>query len=97
VPYRPEHLTIWLVLSNAITANNPEPSEKDLTDKYLATIPTIDVNKDNTGKLRMGGRRLLFCPSYLELASMLVVAGAVPKQITNEGSTISCFTRPAIG
>jgi hypothetical protein len=102
-PHQPAHFTIWLVLGDAITANNPSPTEKDLTNKYMATVPSIDLSENNTGKMRMGGRRLLFCrlnvsaESYEEPTAMLVVAGAVPKQITSEGSTVFCFTRPAIG
>jgi hypothetical protein len=102
-PSAPSNFTIWLVLPDAVTPNEPEPTAQSLSGRYMTAMPTVSINEKPVieqingitppGKLHLGGSRLLFCG---EDEPALAVAGTLPKRASDRPEGPACHTRPAV-
>jgi hypothetical protein len=102
-PHATSDFTIWLLLPDATTPDEPEPTAQALSGRYMMIVPVVSINENPIGghpagvgppgKLHLGGSRLLFCGNE---QPALAVAGTLPKRAQDETEGPVCHTRPAV-
>jgi hypothetical protein len=102
-PHATSDFTIWLLLPDAITPDEPEPTAQALSGRYMMIVPVVSINENPIGghpagvgppgKLHLGGSRLLFCGKE---EPALTVAGTLPKRALDETEGPACHTRPPV-
>jgi hypothetical protein len=80
-PGQSSGFTMWIVLPDAVTPNNPHPTEKTLgADHWLMAIPAPSVNSSGSAQdqaSRVSGPRVVHCPTG-EPPKYIAVVGDTP-------------------
>jgi hypothetical protein len=90
-PNTPHDFTMWVVLANAISPDDPSPSLATLGQHALLRVPTVLLGGDSFSygtdpDMRVGGPRVIECAG-----KTISAAGALPKQLASSGAADALF------
>jgi hypothetical protein len=86
-PNQPADFSLWAVLDDAITPDDPSPSKKTLGQHALLKPPIVflgggELAYGTADSYKLGGPRVIDCAA----GRTMVVAGIVPKRLTSGGT-----------
>jgi hypothetical protein len=84
-PHGSAHFTMWAVLADAITPNDPHPAEKTLgAQALLMAVPQASVN-GSQGQSQTSGPRVVQCGGKEYIAVVRDTSRTLPQQVCLEG------------
>ena len=90
-PHQSANFTMWLVLPDAITPNDPQPSEQTLAaEHWLIAIPQPTVNGSGSSQNQrdsITGPRIIRCESESGGGKYLAVIAGTPSVVAQQNST----------
>jgi hypothetical protein len=94
-PDQAADFSLWVVLDDAITPNDPHPSNKTLGRHALLKPPIVflgdgELAYGTADSYKLGGPRVIDC----DAGRAISIAGTVPKQVASSGTGYSMPCRP---